>query len=382
VHGSASAGRRPRVLIACPGLDHVGRGFETFARECFAELAAAGELDVALAKGSGPRADRELVARAPSRNARPARRLGRVLGREPYEVEQLGFTLSLLPRLARLRPDLVFVSDMLVSRLLAHWPRRDGTRFKLALSNGGPYPLEAMRHADYVHHPSAPGLAFALDRGESPERHAHVPIGIAIPRELALPSAEERVALRRRLSLPEERPIVLSVAALNSHHKRVDYVIREVASMQPRRPFLLVLGADDPEAEAIRSLAASLLGDADHAIRSVPSSAMPDHYRVADVFTLGSTWEAFGKVLVEALSHGLPCVVHDGHIQRWMLGRHGVFGDLTKVGELARLLTPLCEADRDEGAMRARHQEAYGRFSWDHLTRSYVELFARWSRSP
>ncbi len=107
---------------------------------------------------------------------------------------------------------------------------------------------------------------------------------------------------------------------------------------------------------------------------------MPDYYRSADVFTLGSTWEAFGKVVVEAMSHGLPCVVHDGPIQRWMLGPHGVFGDLTTEGELARLVTPFCRGERSESAMRARHRDAYDRFSWDRLTPRYVELFTHWSR--
>ena len=53
----------PTVLIACPGLDHVGRGFETFARVCFEVLRPDERLDVRLAKGSGEPMDGELVAR-------------------------------------------------------------------------------------------------------------------------------------------------------------------------------------------------------------------------------------------------------------------------------------------------------------------------------
>lgn len=368
--------RRPTVLIACPGLDHVGRGFETFARECFEVLRPDERLDVRLAKGSGEPMDGELVARTFARDRAAARFFASLIRRSPYDVEQVGFTLSLLPRLARLRPDLVFVSDWRVSRLLASWRARSRARFSLALSNGGPYSVELMRHADYVHQPTAPGVQAAVDAGDSSARHVHIPIGLHIPPELDLPSTDARAALRQHLGLPRDRPIVLSVAALNRYHKRVDYVIREIASMADR-PFLLLLGADDPEAPGIRALAASLLGG-DHDIRAVPSRQVADYYRAVDVVALGSTWEAFGKVMVEAMSHGLPCVAHDGPVQRWLLESQGSLGDLTKEGELARLISPFCTDPRDEKAMCQRHRAAYVRFSWDTLTPRYAEVFLRW----
>ena len=106
--------------------------------------------------------------------------------------------------------------------------------------------------------------------------------------------------------------------------------------------------------------------------------AVADYYRAVDVVALGSTWEAFGKVMVEAMSHGLPCVAHDGPVQRWLLESQGSLGDLTKEGELARLISPFCTDPRDEKAMCQRHRAAYERFSWDTLTPRYAEVFLRW----
>lgn len=363
------------MLIACPGLDRVGRGFETLARECFEALRAEGSLDVMLAKGDGRRHDRELVAPTLHRGGAAARSVGRALGTNAYDVEQACFAVGLLPQIARRRPQVVCVSDLLVSRLLAR--SRSRWSFKLVLSNGGPYPPGLMRHADHIHQPTAPGLQFALDAGEPPERHTHIVEGVAMPAE-GVPRPDERRRLRVALGLPEDRPIVLSVAALDRHHKRADYLVEEIASLPAPRPYLLLLGGEGPEAPGIRSLAASLLGERDHSIRSVPSEAMPDFYRAADVFALASTWEAFGRVMVEALSHGLPCIAHDGPVQRFVLGPHGVFGDLNRRGELARLVERACRSGPPrEDAARERHRFAHERFSWDVLAPLYADLLRK-----
>ena len=89
------------------------------------------------------------------------------------------------------------------------------------------------------------------------------------------------------------------------------------------RPFLLLVGDEDRDAPLVRSLAMSLLGEDGHAARSVPASEVGSYYRAADVFALASVWEAFGRALVEAMSHGVCCIAHDWPVQRWVLGSHG-----------------------------------------------------------
>jgi 1,2-diacylglycerol 3-alpha-glucosyltransferase len=365
------------VLIACPGLEHVPRGFETLARECFDALRAEGTLEVLLAKGSGQRRSGELVARTVRRDATAARLGGRALRRDPYEVEQLGFAVTLLPLLARVHPDVVCVSDWLLSRALAKLRPRRRSTFKLVVSNGGPYPPELLGHADHVQELTPGTLESALGAGEAPERHTLLPLGVAIPPRLELPTDAERRRARAELGIPTDRRVVLSVAALNRYHKRVDYLVREIASLSPLRPYLVLLGGEEEETPAIRSLAASLLGDRDHTIRTVPADEVQRYYRAADVFAVASLWEAFGRVMVEAMSQGLPCVAHDGPVQRYVLGCHGLFGDFRRPGRLARLLgeLPATQFGR-EGALE-RHRYVYERFSWDVLAPRYAELLRR-----
>ena len=370
-----------RVLIACPGLDHVGRGFETLARECFEALRTEGSLDVRLVKGSGPRRAGELVAPTVQRRSGIARAAGRVLRRDSYDIEQTGFALALLPTLAKLRPDVVCVSDLLVSRALARWRARRRFAFKLVVSNGGPYPPELLHHADHVQQLTEPALQFVLDAGEPPERHTVLPLGVKMAPSLNLPTSAERRRLRSALDLPTDRRLVISVAALNRYHKRVDYLIEEIASLPAPRPYVVLLGAEDKETPGIRSLAASLLGDEGHVIRSVPSDRMADYYRAADIFALASVGEAFGRVMVEAMAHGLPCLAHDAPVQRYLLGQHGILGDFNRRGELARLIAGLPEREFEPEVAHERHRAVYERFSWDALAPRYAELLRRCART-
>src|SRR3954452_22897212 len=69
-----------RVLLACSGLEHAHRGYESFARECFVRLRDDPRLDLWLVKGSGPAGDREHSVPSLKRDSRLARALGRFRG--------------------------------------------------------------------------------------------------------------------------------------------------------------------------------------------------------------------------------------------------------------------------------------------------------------
>jgi glycosyltransferase involved in cell wall biosynthesis len=201
-------------------------------------------------------------------------------------------------------------------------------------------------------------------------------LGVAVDRVARFIGANDRAALRRRLGLPAERAIVLSVGAVN-RQKRMDYVIEEIAALPEPRPFLLIAGQLERESPDIAALARERLGPHGHDIRTVAPAEMPDLYRAADVFVLASLWESFGRVLVEAQAHGLPCLAHDYPVMRWVLGEHGRLGDLTRPGVLARMVIEIDESDTTPTAHAARHQAAYERFSWDVLAPRYVDMLQR-----
>jgi glycosyltransferase involved in cell wall biosynthesis len=153
----------------------------------------------------------------------------------------------------------------------------------------------------------------------------------------------------------------------------MDYVIREVAALPAPRPFLCILGADGPDANAVRALAHELLGD-DVLVRAVPHESIGDYYRAADVFVLASRHEGFGLAYVEALMHGLPIVASDTPVTRHLLGEFAILRDLSLAGEAARAIASALASPLSERERAARHASARARFDWASLREPYVEM--------
>jgi 1,2-diacylglycerol 3-alpha-glucosyltransferase len=372
---TTSTARRPRVLLACAGLDHAHRGFESFARECFDVLRDDPGVDLELVKGSGAPGERERAVPTLSRDSRLAKALGRASGKESFRFEHLEFALSLQPVILRHDPDLIYLSEWDAGRGLALLRRLTRRRFKLLLNNGT-MAFQGFDHLDHVQQLTPVALETVLDLGGDPKRHTMLPLGFSITPEFAPVADAERAALRERLDLPADRRILVSVAALNRYHKRLDYLIEEVAALPEPRPFLLMAGQVEPETDGIRTLARERLGDDGHSIRTVPQAEVVDVCRASDAFVLASLGEGLPRALIEGMVHGLPCLTHDYGVSRFALGEYGRFGEFSKPGGLAELLRETV-GERDPESARERHGYAYENFSWDRLRPRYLELLRK-----
>jgi 1,2-diacylglycerol 3-alpha-glucosyltransferase len=370
--------QRPvRVFFPCTGLGRQRRGFETFTLECAEALRGDPRIAVTVFSGRAVPGTETRVRWSAARDGSLASLAGRLVKHDPYFVEQATFFLSLLPALVLGRPDVVYFSDLNLGNLCWHWRRLTGQRYRLLYSNGAPTTLPFTR-ADFVQQVTPAGFDSAVARGESPDRQTVLAYGLRMPD--ALPTRITGDA-RRALGLPADRPVVLSVAALDVAVKRTDYLIREIAALPAPRPFLCLLGGDSPDAEKIRALAAGLLGD-DVLIRSVPRESIGDYYRAADLFALASQMEGFGLVYAEALAHGLPVVAHDFPVARFVTDGLASLTDLSPAGAGTRaiakaLAQPMTETDR-----AARHASVRRRFGWDNLRERYVEMLLRVAELP
>lgn len=369
----------PRILLVSSGLEHARRGYESFARECFEALRGDPGLDIQLIKGSGPEGQGERSIPSLRRDRRVALAIGRALGARPYRIEAFSFAFSVFPLILRRHPDIVFLSEWDTARGLAMLRSLTRQRFKLVLSNGG-FAATGFEHLDHVQELTPAGLQYVLDRGADPQRHSLLPYGFHIEPELPTLTDEERDLLRHRLGLPADREVLVSVAALNRQHKRLDYLIQEVARLPRPRPFLLMVGQPDSETPEVRALAKQLLEEDGYDIRTVPASEVGDIYRASDTFVLASVAEAQGRVLIEAMSRGLPCVAHDSEVMQFALGPYAVLGDLTQRGVLTQLLEAQILAPRDPVRASDRHRFVYERFSWDRLRPRYVQLLTAVAR--
>jgi glycosyltransferase involved in cell wall biosynthesis len=174
---------------------------------------------------------------------------------------------------------------------------------------------------------------------------------------------------------------VLSVGWIARAHKRMDYVIREMARLPEPRPFLQLLGAMDGQSADIVEMGRRLLGPDGFGAASVKPEAVTDYYRAADCFVLASLREGFGRVYLEALIHGLPVVAHRHPVTEFVLAEHGRLGDLGREGELAGLVQDVLAQPADPAAMTRRRNSARDRFSWPVLAHSYRGMFVSVARA-
>lgn len=365
-----------KVFLVCSGLGYVKRGFESFTQECFEVLSTEPSLNVTLFKGGGEFTDKEIVIRNIPRNSWLATQLGQVVGRGNYFIEQVSFFLNLLPYLHRSRPDLIYFSDGNLGNLLWHWRRISQQNYKLLFSNGGPL-IPPFPRWDYVQQVAPIHLQQALDAGEPAEKQSLVPYGISMSAELEILTLPQREALRRRLGLPEKEPLLLSVGAINCFHKRMDYIIRELASLPEPRPYLVLLGQQDAESSDILKLGNQYLGVDRFQIRTVTQNEISDYYKVADAFVLASLREGFGRVFLEAMSYGLPCLAHDYEIPRFVLGEYGYLANLKVAGSLSELIRQVLEEGDNHSTRCLRHNQVYNHFSWEKLRPHYVKMIER-----
>jgi len=179
-----------------------------------------------------------------------------------------------------------------------------------------------------------------------------------------------RRTIRQELGIPEDARVVLSVAALNSRHKRVDYLIREIARLD-RPVWLVVAGQPTDETEFLNQEATRLLPGR-FRFMTWPYERMHLLYAGADAFSLCSLTEGFGLVTVEAMLSGLPVVVHDSKVFHWIAAHSNVkFINMSEQGALA---TALAEILTNGNCPNSR-AEALRRFSWERLVPQYVEMY-------
>lgn len=143
----------------------------------------------------------------------------------------------------------------------------------------------------------------------------------------------ERATFRQRWGVPSGAFVVGCVAALKFGHKRLDYLITEVARMRDAGcriralptgdVFLLIAGATTDETDQVERLAAESLPGRSRIMRDVPRSEMPDLYRCMDVFVLPSLFEMMPIAVLEATASGIPVLVHTHPNLAWMIGEGG-----------------------------------------------------------
>ena len=384
--------RSPRIAIASSGLGHVARGIEAWASDLGQALAERG-LPAILCKGAGSAsAEHERVIPCWTRESDKARRLvsqiPRALGwrvglGSGYGIEQTTFAWHLIKVLRQERIDILHVQDPQIA-VLMQWARTVGwIRARTILAHGTEESFDFQRRITYLQHLAPWHLEQARAAGIARSTWTVIPNFIDTERF----SPGRTNALRRELGIPSDALIVLTASAIKRHHKRVDYVLAEFAALLSRRPelpaWLIIAGGWEQETDALVEEGKRLLGDRVRFLMRFPRSRMPDLYRAADAFALGSLKEMMPIALLEAIASGLPCLVNRHPVMEWMIGPGGCAHDLSREGSLATALAAiLSRADQRTELGREARKHCLAHFSRNRVVDEILNYYQQVAGAP
>jgi glycosyltransferase involved in cell wall biosynthesis len=170
----------------------------------------------------------------------------------------------------------------------------------------------------------------------TPELGAHVAKHVRSPRAIhLLPNAVDTTLFRPTPRATTSSPTVLYVGRF-SNQKNLFGLIEAVAKLRARLPVALRFVGDGPLRDALAA-AAGRSGVPLELAPTMDHRRLPAVYAAADVFVLPSFIEGHPKVLLEAMSCGLPCVASNIGGNRAAVddGRTGLLVDPTDAGALA-----------------------------------------------
>jgi hypothetical protein len=382
--------------FACTGLGRERRGFETFTRELCGGAAAEPRSTMRCSR-VGATGMCRVSAWSPTCRALARRaRLGALLGRDPYFIEQGSFFLGYLPSLVAppARPR-VLRRPQPRERALALASQRTGARWRLLFYNGGNTTMPFTR-CDHVQllTPARDGRGCSrAASGRSGLTAAPAWRDFAAARGARPTPVDARGAPRRApvaLGLPADGEILLSVGQLDRPIKRTHLLDRSGGRAAGRRGRSCCWsGADGPDGAGLCALAPRNDSAMRWRWRSLPRERMPLVYAAADALALLSHGEGFGLAYVESLGAGLPLLVHDDATTRVCGGRRGAAPSrsATRGPRTSRRRRCFCSRSRPmrRASARARaRRDVRARFALGGAAPQYVAMFhrARRARAP
>ncbi len=365
---------KPVVFIISTGLGHVNRGYESFTKECFSAIKNSEHYNIFLLKGGGRTKDKEIKINCIRRKSYLADLTSKLLiQKDKYVTEQATFLLGMIPYIIWFKPSLLYYSDIVLGKYLWHLRKHFKLKYKLLFSNGAPLSPPFIR-MDHVQQLLPNYIEIAKKAGTPLEKQTLLPYAINIDENLINKYQSNKIEILNNLKLPLDKKIIICVGAINSDHKRIDYLINEFSTMKNEDFFLIVLGQIDEMSLPIIQLAKEKLKNENYLIRQVNGEEVQMYLSISDYFILPSLNEGLPRVLPEALSTGLLPIVHDYTIAHETLKDYGVFKNLTQEGILG---TAINDVDTRNISKEELKEFAKKEYSWDSLKKRYEQMIVK-----
>lgn len=334
-----------RIAIASSGVGHVCRGMESWAIS-LAHALHVRNIDVTLFRGMGPKINKYDVVlpclRRRTHVAELLEKLGYIGGwriglGSDHDLEVATYGLQLIHHIRKRKLDLLHIQQAKLANLLLGARKLGLISTPFVFGNGQKVPAHWLDKIPHVHCLTPYGKKELTNQvGDRPHWKV-IPNFVDTLRF----SPGNKVIARMRMGLPLEGFVILTAGIIEKSVKRMDYVISEVNRLKEfgDTPVHLVMaGAPREDTKELRTMGKSLLRDRFVLLTNVPMDNMPDLYRAADVFVLGSFREALGIVIIEAMACGLPAICHHFPVMKWVVMGGGDCADLSVDGSMASVL--------------------------------------------
>ena len=193
------------------------------------------------------------------------------------------------------------------------------------------------------------------------------------------PPGGDGSAVRGALEVPPGDVLVFALQRL-APEKRVDALLHALRRcLDGGTAATLVIGGTGPEAAALRALAADL--GIDKHVRFagyIPRAALAGYFEACDVFAFHSTYETFGLVVAQAMSHGRPIVTVRSTALPEVVGDAGVLvppGDAAAFGDAIAALAQ--DPTRRRALGEAGRRRAAALYAWDRVAEGYERVLTR-----
>ena len=220
------------------------------------------------------------------------------------------------------------------------------------------------------------------------ERNQLLSLGVTAPihvvpngiRPVAVASAEQGLALRRRHGLEATDRVMLFIGRITPK-KRLEDIIQALSLLGASAPHLFIAGSPDVEQEygqhlfnMVRSCGCAARV---HWLGFLDEAAKAAAYAAADVFVHASESEGMALAILEAMSAGLPVVATRGCYMTEAASAHALVQCEQGAAALASALAPLLA---DRAAARALglagQAHAHHVHAWEALARATLRLYA------
>ena len=364
-----------KIAVLCSGLGNVYRGHEVFASDLFALLGDA--IDITLFKGGGVPTSKQLVIGNIPRNADCLKHIHvavspkwaeSVKESERGRIECETFAYAALKPLLEGDFDVIHCLEREVCDIIFDRRHLFQKTPKVLFSNGGAIPARDLPRCDFVQEHTDLNLAHSV-KGKS----FMIPHGVDLKRFRSDIASD----FRAQHGIPANAFVVISVGAVSYGHKRMDYVVKEVAAVKDA--YLLVLGQETPDTPEIKALGHRLMGDR-VVFTKLPHNELPKAYAAANVFALGSGFETFGIVYVEAMAMGLP-VICSNHKNQRAIVKEGIFINVKEPGALTKALRDTSSASFAALGQRGKEIVA-AHYDLIVLKNQYIERYKAIASAP